>query len=174
MQRTHLFAVVLLAAMGLGPGVLSAAVTRECPVPKATPESYTWNFQREASQLLQRVQLDARLVKRHAATLESEARDPYVNWRTDGELLTRMRDRIDDMGSVACRLQTIRRVVTPAQKQAIDQSLPLLALLATTTDHTIARLNQNHMNLWKPDYQHDTQDLYTTAAELNHTLAARG
>ena len=170
MTQRYLLTGLLLAGMAFVPAVSMSAATKECPVSRATPESYKWNFKNEASQLLDRVRTDALDARHHAATLESEAEDTDIDWRFDADQLNTIRHDINDMGNVLCRLETIRRVASPQEKHVIDRTFPLISSMAGNADAAIKNLNQNQLDFWQPVYKTYADNLYTDARKLSNAI----
>ena len=80
-----------------------------CTPGKPTAESYTWNFKKEASGLLDQVKTDGMSIQRHAANLESYNGTNEIDWQLHADQLTATKAAVNDMGQKLCRLDLIRR-----------------------------------------------------------------
>ena len=110
-----------------------------------------WDFRAEASMLLQEVQSTAALLSREAATLHSFARGG-LSWETHVSQVTVVKDHINAIGQRLDRLQAIRHVAAPWQRQAIDSIVPAAASVAAHTEAAIQHLNERGQPLWAPAY----------------------
>jgi hypothetical protein len=148
------------------PGVFAASA-KLCQTGPPTAASYTWNFPKEASGLLVQMKTDAMQVKNIADNLGAVDREGYNNfWQYDATLLTSARARVNDMDGMLCRLETIRRVCAPWEKQAIDRIRPSVIELTDTTQATIQYLNHNHDALMYPAYTDQAQVMYNKANRI--------
>ncbi len=159
----------LIAAMVALPA-LAAAAPKECVAGKPTAQSYTWNFDREASRLLSRLEQDSLNARMHAATLQTFDENQQVHWQTHASELMSIKRDINDMGSKLCRLETIRRVVEPWQQQAIDRVAPQIRLMADNEGDALTFLNNNHEYLWAPTYRKYADNLYSEASQVSHSV----
>jgi hypothetical protein len=146
------------------------AATRECIAGQATPESYKWNFKHEAAQLLDQVGREAVDARQHADKLQAAAEDTDLDWRYDAMQLNTIRDDINNMGNMLCRLETIRRVASPQEQRAIDSAHTILATMAANADAAIVHLNQNQIDYWQPMYRTYAMNLYTDARKLCNNI----
>jgi hypothetical protein len=146
---------------------LFAASAKLCQTGPPTAASYTWNFPKEASGLLVQMKADAVQVRTIADNLGAIDREGYENfWQYDATLLTSARTRVNDMDGMLCRLETIRRVSAPWEKQALDRIRPSVVELTDTTQATIQYLNQNHDALMYPAYTDQAQAMYDKANRI--------
>ena len=157
-------AVSLAAAMSIVPGLLAASSTG-CQDGSPTPESYTWNFPKEAGTLLQRMQIHADKARDLADHLRAYDRSD-VDWHADSILLEQMRSQVNIMDEELCRLRTIERVALPWQRKAIDRVEPAVLELSDVTEAAIEYLNSNQENLWNPDYIADANYMYKDANRI--------
>jgi hypothetical protein len=160
----------VIGAMVLAPATSMAMQRRaSCTAGPATPESYTWNFSREASGLLNDMRADANQVANQAAQLENFSRNPEVDWQLDADYLVQIKQEVNDMGKRLCRLETIKRVTAPWEQDAIRRTAPLVQYMADNTEDAINYVNAHENQLWTPPYRVYAQNLDTEA----HTLAHR-
>ncbi len=160
----------LLAAVLAMPGLSIAAQSRVCKSSEPTPASSTWNFKQEASTLLQDIQYDAAQVQSQADELRMFARNPMVEWETHAFDLQQASQEIDDIGAKLCRLETIRTVVLPWEKTAIDRSNVLARTMAANTDQAIRFVNTNREHLWSPEYRTLATNLYNESRQLSDVI----
>lgn len=164
---TTLFLLASAAAM---PVISLASQPRACVAGKPTPESYTWNFHREASQLLAGIQVDAMNAKNQADRLQNFAMDRNIGWKIHAGELTSIRAEVDDIGRKLCRLEAIRRAATPWQQKAIDQTASLVRLMAGNADDAVAFLNTNEAHFWMPTYREYVANLYHESGRLSNSV----
>jgi len=163
-------AAPVLAAMTLLPVLSFAADSHSCASEEPTAQSYTWNFSREAAGILKDLRADAVHAEAHAATLQSMASANQVSWEAHASELSRIKYEINDMGAKLCRLETIRRVVSPWEQQAIDRSVPEIRLLADNATDALNYLNQHQGEFWEPTYVKYTDNLYNESHQLNQSV----
>lgn len=124
-----------------------------------------WNFQREASELLENVCVLSGKLRTDADRLESFPRS-RLGWQTHADQLALVKGHINQMGTQLDRLQQIRHTTSPWQQQAIDRAVPVAVELASRTQAAIEHLNENNGYLFAPSYT----DHLTTIAEQATTL----
>jgi hypothetical protein len=138
----------------IGPAVLLAYSPAPCQGGKPTPESYKWNFPKEASHILNKVDKDAYKVRESADQLRVDDRTAnLVGWQAESDLLSRLRHNVNQMDSNMCRLRTIERMTTPQQQQDIKAVLPEMVIITDEAQSAIRFLNNNHFDLWAPRYR---------------------
>jgi hypothetical protein len=161
----------LLAGTLLLP-VLLAASPEACQPGTPTSESDTWDFPEEASSLIEQIRSHAAQVNRNADTLQSLARSNQVSWHSHAAELTQVRDHVNSMGKLHCRLQVNRHVALPWQQRAIDHMTPKLVNLANRTETAIQVLNENQSTLFATNYTKQMAEMYELADEINDSLGA--
>jgi len=156
----------------LGPSLLMATITaKECPMRPATPESYTWNFRQETSDLFQRMTQRAYAVQEEAEqlqTMHSEA--DLIGWQPEAAQLEQITDDVNAMNETLCRLRHIKHVDSPWQQHAIHRIAPKLMELASYTDVANQYLNSHHSYLYSTDYDADISGIYLRAKGVNQVL----
>lgn len=148
-----------------------ALTAGECVAGRPTAASYTWNFSKEATGLLQDVQAEAHNIQDHAATLKRFTRSTDLSWQSHADQLRQMKTEINDMGQKLCRLQVIRRVLPAWQQQAIDRIAPTVQLIADNAQDAITFLNNHQEALWQPTYRHYVNNLYQESSRLSNTTS---
>ncbi len=146
-----------------------AAERCECVAGKPSAASYTWNFQREANQLIQRIQDQASRAAVHAAKLQSYADSPDLSWQIHAAQLSSLKGEINDMGQELCRLETIRSAVAPWQQQTIKRIATDIVLMADNADDAIHYVTSHQRYLWNPTYQKYTDNLAGLSTNLQTT-----
>ncbi len=161
----------LVGCLAAGALVLPAASlsqSRACTSGALTPQSYTWNFRQEAQGLLGDVDLDAYWASYHADQLDHFS--PEISWEEHAIELNAIRGEINDMGTKLCRLETIRRVVSPWEQKAIDNAAPLIAEMANEAASAITYLNNSQLHLFAPSYHAYSEEMFQQSTRLNHQL----
>jgi hypothetical protein len=152
------------------PGLLAAASVSSsctCQTGPPTPESYKWNFSREASSLLQKIQDRAAKARNLAAKLQSFDGEPGENgWHMDGRVLNRLKAQVNPMDAMLCRLRRIQRATLPWQQKAIQRIAPAVTELTNTTQYALNYLNAHRQRLWAPTYTGDANDMYSEANRI--------
>jgi hypothetical protein len=160
-----------------GSAMVFAGTPATCQCGKPTPESYKWNFSKEASQILGQVQLDAYKVRDSAAELRADDREPAeISWQSEGNLLERLRDQVNAMDAHICRLRIIERVTDGEQQATINRILPQMVVVSDETQAAIRFLNHgdDHHDLFAPRYYDYGADLYASANRVYNDLQQGG
>ena len=157
----------LIGSMAVLPGFASAA--EECVAGEPTAASYTWNFQKEATGLIQDLQDQAMKVRDHAARLQSFGYSDELSWQAHADQLSRLKREVNDMGQKLCRLTVIRRELAPWQKQAVNRIAPELQLIADNAQDAITFVNNNQEALWQPTYKRYVDNLYAESNQISNT-----
>lgn len=169
MEQKHFRGNLKLAVVALALPLLVEAGQKICRTGPPTPESYTWNFREEASQLLEGTRSRAYQVQMEADLMESFTRQPSISWQTHSNSLSQVSEQINDIGEDLCRMHIIRRVTDPWQQETIDRITPEVVALANNTEAAIEFLKENRANLTHPAYKDYVASLYEGASSLrNH------
>lgn len=161
---------LVTAGMAVFPSLMVASTTQSCPTGEPTPGSNTWNFKKEASQLLKGLQGDAAEAESSAAALKQYALTPALSWEAHGEQLDSIKAAINDLGSKLCRLETIERMLDPWQQKAIDGVLPPARVAAANANEAIAFLNSHMADFWLPDYKKYVDTIYTETRKIANSV----
>ena len=161
---------LVFAGMAVWPAISLAAESHACTSGKPTQRSYTWDFRGEASRLLSGIQADAANVHRRANKLDVYAADPQITWQVHAEQLTSIKREVNDMGRKLCRLEAIRRVVAPWQREAIDRTVPSVTLVANSTQDAVLFLNHNQRSLWLPAYGKYVANIDRDSGRISHSI----
>ncbi|HJT87775.1 MAG TPA: hypothetical protein VJ732_07955 [Bryobacteraceae bacterium] len=162
----------LAGVLAAAPGASMAIEANRCVTGTPTAASYTWNFPKEATRLLNGMRQDANGVADHAAKLEMFATEPNLSWQAHADQLTRIKAEVNDMGMRLCRLQVIQRVSEPWQRQITRRAAPLVQYMADNTEDAINYLNAHQGDFWVPAYRMYTRNLYTEATTLARRIHA--
>ena len=168
---TCVLMAIMMAAGSLFAAPAAASAPREtCVVAE------DWNYQQEASRLLKEVQVHANALSSEADVLFIYARGS-ISRHSHAIQVNLVKDRVNAVGKPLNRLQAIRHVAAPWQRQAIDSVVPIAASLAAQTEAAIQHLNETGKPLWAPDYTDllrsisDRSDQVKTTIDLHLDLA---
>jgi hypothetical protein len=92
--------------------------------------------------------------------------DPNADWHLQALELDEIRTAVNDMGTRLCRLETIRRMVSPWERRAINGAAPLITEIANDAESAITYLNHNRTYLFNPHYTQYAADLYQRSDKL--------
>ena len=95
-----------------------------------------------------------------------------VSWQSHAEMLSQIKDHVNNMGRITAKLLEERDAASPWQQQAIDRMVPMLKEIATNTTAAIEHLNQNHERPTTPDYVEYLQQNADTSHELADMISA--
>jgi len=152
------------------PAAAAVAVARACPSGRVTAASYTWDFTGEANTLFKAIRSDAQQAVYHADNLHSFAADTNLVWSIHGEELDALKDNVGDIGAKLCRLEAIRRAVTPWQRSEIERIAVASRLMADNADNAILYGNASPQLLWEPAYRRYVNNLYAEAKSLARSV----
>ena len=159
----------------MGSAMLLARTPAICQSGNPTPESANGDFPKEASQILSQIRVDSFKIRDSAAQLEADDGESYlVGWQSESDLLSEVRDQVNQMDSKICRLRTIAPMTTAEQQQAINRILPQMVVLTDETEAAIRFLNENPSYLWAPHYNEYAVAMYNSANFIYHDLQNRG
>jgi hypothetical protein len=149
----------------------AASVTRSrsCTSAAPTAQSYTWNFRQEAQELLDDVGAEARQASYHADQLQNFP--AAIDWEEHADELNAIRAEVNAMGSKLCRLEKIRRVVSPWEQKAIDDAAPLITEMANEAQSAITFLNDNQNHLFDPGYHAYSREMFQQSSKLAHQMS---
>lgn len=169
-----MFANVARGSPGGGVANSQAAYQEEASPPEysngQSPESAGWDFQAEATGLLNEIRAFSGQLNRHADTLNSLAQR---NSQREGQALelNQMRERINAIGSRLSRLQDIKHVTASWQQMAIERIHPLAADVAESAEAAIAHINENGNHLFAPSYRETVSSAADQADELQSAVS---
>ena len=95
-----------------------------------------------------------------------------VSWQSHADVLNRIRDHVNNMGTIVEKLESERDEASPWQRQAIDRMAPLLKEIASNTTAAIEHINQNHLRPVSEDYKSYLQENADTAHELADMISS--
>jgi hypothetical protein len=148
----------------------TAPAAQGCAIGKPTAASYSWDFKGEANAIFKEVALETRQAMDQADRLMSLEVDPNVSRETHAAQLNDLKDEINDIGAKLCRLETIRRMVSPWQQRVIDQVATTSRLMVDNAQDAIALCNDNPEELKFPTYWHYTNNLYNESRTLTRSI----
>lgn len=154
-------AVCFLVALVV-PAVAFGVTQPVCKCGPVTPESYKWNFSKEAAGLLNQIHNEAYHAKSFAGTLEAFNREPgLIGWQAEASKLTQEKHAVNLMDQHLCRLRLIARVLPPDQRAEVRAITPAVLEATDTTQAAIVFLNHHEDELFVPRYTHYANDLYS-------------
>lgn len=162
-------ALGLLGPVARGAAPSAGAARAQAEETALPPESYTWDFQAEASELLGEIHGLATALHREAGTLQSFARNSKMSRESHVAQLDLMRSHINDAGTRLARLQQIKHVTAPWQQSAISRLHPIAANVAEHTEAAINHVNESPSYLFAPSYQEHLAEAAEQAGELKNT-----
>lgn len=148
----------------------AAATVHECVPGIPTAASYTWDFKGEANAIFEDVQSAAQQALYHADRLQSFSSDNELSWESHAIQWDYLKHDINYIGAKLCRLESIRRVVSPWQQREIDRIAMNTRLMANNAQDAIAFGNGNQQYLWFPTYWHYVNNLYNQAKSLTGSV----
>jgi hypothetical protein len=95
-----------------------------------------------------------------------------VSWESHAAMLSRIKDRVNNMGRIVAKLLQEREEASPWQQQAIDRMVPMLKEIAANTTAAIEHLNQNPERPTTPDYVEYLEQNADTSHELADLISA--
>jgi hypothetical protein len=173
-RKTMMFSLCFAAVAAIGALPAAAAVSSQaqaCVAGKVTAASYTWNFKNEANDDFQAIQADLVRAAYDADRFQQVSQNYNMDWLVEGDPLNALRGEVNDIGDKLCRLETIKRVLAPWQKQAVDRIEGTAILLQDTTQSAITFGNAHPLELWVPSYREESYTLLNQIHVLQHTVA---
>jgi len=168
MRLSKCFSYVLAAAMIVPAGLWASQ--QSCQTSAPTALSNTWNFPKEATELLNSVRYRAYAVQRDSEGLARLSRSEELDWEIYSDNLTSIRHDVNKMGKDLCRLQVIRRAALPWQQHEIDRITPSLKALATRTQAAIELLNSHQQTFWATNFPNDMADIHADATRIHKSV----
>jgi hypothetical protein len=159
-----LAAVLLVVPAGL------FGSTTTCLPAAPTALSKTWNFPREATQLLNKIQYQAYQTKEDALGMSTRSRFNQDSWRFMSYHLSRVRAHVNAMGEELCRLQVIRRATLPWQQHEIDRIAPIVREMAARTRNAIKSLQGDQHAYWATNLPNDWSYISAEASNINKSV----
>ena len=133
-------------------GVASGSPQQTTVEPSAAEKAARSTSER-ASALLAEIQREAALLRRHADTLESLARNTQISWQSHAYHLDRVKAHINVVGEHTAELQTMYQDVLSWQQQAINEVTSHAAEVANRTEAAISHLQENQNRLFVSEYR---------------------
>jgi hypothetical protein len=130
-----------------------ASGSPQTTVEPSAAEKVAGSMSERASTLLAEIQREAALLRRHADTLESLARNTRISWQTHAYHLDRVKAHINVVGEHTAELQAMYQDVLPWQQQAINKVTSHAAEVANSTEAAISHLQENRNRLFVSEYR---------------------
>jgi len=158
------------------PAVTFAVTPPVCRCGPVTPESYQWNFSKEAAELLAQIHYDAFQAKYDAGYLMSfdHGERDLIDWSVDGGILTQEKYWANDMDQKLCRLRIIERVLPADQQAEIKSVAPSVIEVKDATEAAIQFVNNHPDQLFEPWYTSLAPAIYNEASKAEAASANAG
>jgi hypothetical protein len=170
MRLSNCVSYVLAAALIVPAGLWASQ--QPCQASAPTALSKTWNFPKEATDLLNSVRFRADAAQRDSEGLARLSRYDQLDWEIYSNHLARIRNDVNKMGENLCRLQVIRRAALPWQQHEIDRITPTLKALAARTQAAIRLLDSHEQTLWATNFPNDMADIRADATQIHKSVAS--
>ncbi len=158
----------LMAGLMAAGSLFAAPATASAPC-ETSVQAEDRNYQQEASRLLKEVQTHANALSSDADLLLIYARGS-ISRHSHALQVNLVKDRVNAIGKPLNRLQAIRHVAAPWQRQAIDSVVPIAASLAAQTEAAILHLNEAGKPLWAPDYTDLLRSISDRSDQVKQTI----
>jgi len=123
----------------------------------------------DVTALFQQARTTAAQLNRDAATMESFTRS-NLTWQSHSAQVRRIKDHVNDAGSILSQMQAARADAKPWHQDAIDGITPALKQSAANTESIIDHLNQNPKHLRHPTYVQYLRSNAQSASELSAAI----
>jgi hypothetical protein len=160
--------VLVAAALCVAPAALPASPGASQPSARATEWS-KGGMPINATNLLQQVHIDALRVRDNADKLRLRVGDPSINSELEGDLLDRVRDRVNEMVKVLSQLRENQAEAPPRQQKEIERIAPSVVNLTDTTQEAIVSLNNNQGHPYFSNLAGLAGDIYDRASQIART-----
>jgi len=120
--------------------------------------------------LFQEARTTAAQLNRDAAIMESYTRS-NLSWQTHSAQITRIKEHINNAGSILSQMHAAREDAKPWHQDAIDGITPALKQLAASTESIINHLNENPSHLRDPNYVEYLRSNAQSANELSSAIS---
>ena len=121
------------------------------------------------TQILSDAKMQAFQLREDADKLESFTRST-ASWESHSEVVTRVREDVNRMGSLLAKLEAERAGGAVWQQTAIDRVTPVAKELASNTTAAIDHITQQPRRLNTPDYQNYLEAIADAANNLAATI----
>jgi hypothetical protein len=95
-----------------------------------------------------------------------------VSWQTHADMLTRIKDHVNDLAKDVEKMVAARSSASPWQQQAIDRMLPMMRELAANTTAAINHLNENRTRPTTGNYVAYLKENTETAQQLSQMISS--
>lgn len=149
------------------PALTIAATPTACRCGPPTPQSYKWNFSKEAAGLLNQIHSDAYHARNVADTLTSLDHETVeLGWQAFSDQLGRESIWDNNMDRILCRLRVIEPVLPAVQQAEINKLTPPVLEITDTTEAEIRFLNDHQEDLFEPEFTGFIPDIYSEANRI--------
>lgn len=138
--------------------------------PRMTPNEAKIYSSERASRLLSEIQAETTGLAQNAGQLEALARHPQYSWESHATYLEAVKGHINAVGDRTAELQRISANTLPWQQQAIAQVTSHAARVAAHTEAAIRYLNDNHTQLFVPEYKNHVATIVDGSQSMKQSV----
>ena len=150
--------------------LLASSSSTVSPKTSGTAAYQAWDSEADASALLKEIKSISATLKTATGTLESFSRQPQLSWQTHAYQLNQVREQINTFGEHLDGLQAMQSGMAPWQQSALDQMMPLAAIIAAHAESAIQHVNEHRPYLFAPVYADHLTSLSNRSGDLKQTL----
>ncbi len=127
----------------------------------------------KATRLMKSVAADARQIELTATGLNKLARDPGATWKQVDQKWNELQPVVETMRMKIARLEAMESSLSPAEKQALDQSKAALKQIAWRSAELGKLVDTVPANLNDPKFKMESRNLVKEAGEIAKLEANR-
>jgi len=138
----------------------------------ASPRPGAGSEANEAARLLKAIRADVEQIQSSADKLKRLAQVRDTNWQNYDQQWNAIKPAQERIDLATQRLERMQASLTPAERQALDQSKRDVEAIAGATHDLWIRLGQSKIDLKAPAFNADARSLGKTARDLIKTTSA--
>lgn len=139
------------------------------PMAQAASSSVVSTGDLKVESTLKQIHNDAGMVGDYADHLHSIAGQNLSRW-SNSQALSDLKDEVNDIGKLVNVLNAERDSLSPAEKQALDETLPLAESIAMNTQDAIDYFNQHDIYMDVLTYQRYSNNVFINSEKLEKVL----
>lgn len=125
----------------------------------------------QVSELLTQIKEHAWAIRTSVGALDLRARSADADWEMEDNALNDVRNNVNAMGRDLARLENLRVLAQPWERQEIDRIAPLARQLATDTNNAIRVFNANRTHEWSTEVPNDFAVIRQKAGEIHKSVS---
>jgi len=137
-----------------------------------SPPANTGSKANEAARLLKTIRADAEQIHSSADNLERLTKIRDTNWQNYDQQWNAIKPAQERIDLATRRLERIQASLSPAERQALDQTKRDVEAIASATHDLWIRLGQSKIDLKAPGFNADARSLDKAARDLIKTTAS--